>query len=223
MGDVVQKLSHRRQTCIVKQNTVLLQVLFHLLGNSLLKVRVQRFQLPLFDSQRLFGQRPLHDFLLQFVIYPGKCQGPFCDPLLKRFIGVPQLHCQGTDMKMHPYTGQDFFPLQRFGDVIHSPRCESLYLVIHFRQGGHENNGNIAGSLHAFQAPAGLKTVNPGHEHIQQHQVGHGQERPSDAAFAILRNEDFVAVLFQNGRHDGEIVGIVVDNQDKGLMPPRSC
>jgi len=106
----------------------------------------------------------------------------------------------------------------RLGDVIDCAKVEANFLVFIGGHGGDENHRDVAGFGNLAQLLQRLVAVHAGHHDIEQDQVGawrrgcHGQ-RP----LARVGDTDVIVVLEQAANH-GQIVAIVIDDQDGVLF-----
>jgi hypothetical protein len=65
---------------------------------------------------------------------------------------------------------------------------------------------------------ARFKTINTGHHYVKHNDVWFCQACPIDASFAISRRDDFKPLGLQTVYDNGDIVGVVVNNQNQWML-----
>ena len=80
---------------------------------------------------------------------------------------------------------QDFFGLDRLGDVVHGAELEARHLVGHFAARRQEDDGGVAGFGLRLEPAADLEPVDPRHHDVEQHQVGRGALRDLERGRAV--------------------------------------
>ena len=74
---------------------------------------------------------------------------------------------------MGAHAGNHFHRLYGFGHIVQSAGVEAFHHMLCFSQAGHEHHRHMAHIIHQFDAAAGFKTVDTGHDGIQQNNVRH--------------------------------------------------
>src|SRR5450830_172924 len=111
-------------------------------------------------------------------------------------------------------TRHNFLRLDRLGDVVDTADFEAAHDVFGFRQPGHEYHRYVIHALDQFDAFAGLETIDAGHHGVEQDQVGGDVVEPLQRAHAVGGDQHDVAALVERIGQHGEVVGLVVDDQD---------
>src|SRR6476620_4218007 len=78
------------------------------------------------------------------------------------------------DFEMSFDPQKDLLAPKRFCNKINRTRSKSLTQAFGIIVGSNENDGKVAGGIVLFKAPAGLKSVEPGHLDIEENDIRMG-------------------------------------------------
>ena len=160
-------------------------------------------------------------------VFIGQAQRGFglfaqCNLLLQQVVLLRELFTHRAQRQVGAHARQHFFHFKRLGDVVDGACLEACQLVGLLQQRGHEDHRNVTRFLEVLQSAAGFETVDAGHHHVEQDEIGMRAPRPCNCFLAILRHQHLQAAFFKYMGQHAEIGGSVVDHEN-GLAFGLQC
>ena len=119
---------------------------------------------------------------------------------------------------------EELVAVERLRDEVVRAGLDRSPLLGSFARREHDHRQNC-GLLPRTQLPADGVAVEPGHHHVEQHEVRGSRESELEGAVAVHRRDDVVAVRLEHGLEESHVLGNVVDDEDSGVVahgPPPS-
>ena len=130
-----------------------------------------------------------------------------------RALGQPRIGEVDADARQH------LLDRDRFCYIIDTAGFQAAHDVFGFGQPGHEDDRNVVEAGVALQPLAGFKTVQPGHDRVEQYDVGRDLVDDPHRGCAVERDHDRHAGAVERvGEQPQGLRGIIDDEGDVALF-----
>ena len=108
----------------------------------------------------------------------------------------------------------EFLLVERLGQEITRSHLEAVYEILRCIHGCQEDDGDILGILALLQDDGGIKTVEVGHHHVEQYQVGMLLTAYLDAVLTIAGGTYLKFLIRQQNLEQQHVADHIVDYQN---------
>ncbi len=133
------------------------------------------------------------------------------------FDALFQLVLELLDAEGGAGAGEEFGLFDGLGEVIMAADLESADLVLHFKFGGEEKDGDVAGVLVGLEAAADFEAVHLGHHDVQNDDIDGLFGEEFEGGAAGVGGQTIEARVLKADLEEAQGLGLVVNGQNPGL------
>jgi len=134
-------------------------------------------------------------------------------------LGRVELVAQRPDAEERAQPGQQLDTLERLVEEVVGAGVEPPHLALDVGERGEQEDGHEAGRAPRLDPPADLEAVDLRHHQVEQHGVRRPAGDRVERLGAVSRELHREALLLEDRAEQLEVLGLVVDGEDAGLLP----